>query len=201
MAFKHGQVVGQHFPVELLADVLVSPVLFVLLLPCVVGVAVEQDELVPLLEILAHMIHILLAHLQKVLTTRKVIKHYYATDFVEKLLLEVLTLVKQLLDLLSSLGQHQVLGFLVVVSDFVQFFDQCGVLHLPCLVVLLFEQSIFFLLEELLGTLEFEFRALNKQKRFLETSSTLLSLIFELRVQSIVNHEALVDGQLSSHSN
>ena len=57
----------------------------------------------PLLQILAHVIDILLAHFQKVLTTSKVIKHDDSTDFVEKLLLEVLTLIQQLLDLLGSL--------------------------------------------------------------------------------------------------
>jgi hypothetical protein len=35
----------------------------------------------------------------------------------------------------------------------------------------------------------------------LETGSTLLSLVLELRVQGIINHEALVHSQLTGHSN
>ena len=48
---------------------------------------------------------------------------------------------------------------------------------------------------------ELLFTDTHKQERFLETSSTLLPLILELCVQSVVDHETLMDGQLSSHSN
>lgn len=85
------------------------------------------------------------------------------------------------------------LGFLIVISDLIKFFNEGRILYLPCLIVLLLEQPVFFLLQQLLSSLEFEFGTLNQQKGLLETGSSLFSLIFELRVKSIVHHEALMN--------
>ena len=85
------------------------------------------------------MVYILLANLKEVLTACEVVKHDDAADFVEQLLFEVLALVEQLLDLLGSLRQHQVLGLFIVVPNFVELFDQSWVLNLPRFVILLFE--------------------------------------------------------------
>ena len=57
------------------------------------------------------------------------------------------------------------------------------------------------MLEYFLCSLELEFGALHKQEGFLETSSALLSLILELCVESVVDHETLMNGQLSRHTN
>ena len=106
LTLKHGEIVCKHLPVELLSDILLAFVLLVLLLPRIVYVAVEEDELVPLLQVLAHVIDVLLADFEEVLSTGEVIEHDDAADFVEQLLLEVLALVEQLLDLLSALREH-----------------------------------------------------------------------------------------------
>ena len=45
----------------------------------------------------------------------------------------------------------------------------------------------------------FELCSLSKQECFLETGSALLSLVLELAVQSVVDHVALMDGELTSH--
>lgn len=103
LTFKHGQVICEHLPVELLADVLVSSVLLVLLFSGIVDVAVEHNELMPLLQVLPHVVHVLLTYLQEVLTTGKVIQHDHSTDFVEKLLLEILAFIEKFLNLLGSL--------------------------------------------------------------------------------------------------
>lgn len=106
LALEHRQVVSQHLPIEFLADILLTLVLLVLLFPGIVDVTVKEDELVPLFQVLAHVIDILLANLQEVLTTREIVKHDDTADFVEQLLLEVLALIEQLLHLLGSLREH-----------------------------------------------------------------------------------------------
>ena len=83
LTLKHRQVISKHLPIKFLANILLSLVLLVLLLPCIVDVAVKENKLVPLLQILAHVIDILLTDLQKVLTTCKIVKHDDATDLVE----------------------------------------------------------------------------------------------------------------------
>ena len=123
LTLKHRQVVCEHLPIELLADILLSLVLLILLLPCIVDVAVKENKLVPLFQILAHVIDVLLADLQEVLTTREVVKHDDTTDLVEELLLEVLALVKQLLYLLGSLWKHQMFGLFVIISDLIELLD------------------------------------------------------------------------------
>ena len=57
------------------------------------------------------------------------------------------------------------------------------------------------MLKYFLCSLELEFGSLHKQEGFLETGSALLSLILELRVESVVDHETLMNGQLSRHTN
>jgi hypothetical protein len=123
LTLKHRQVVCEHLPIELLADILLSLVLLILLLPCIVDVAVKENKLVPLFQVLADVIHVLLSDLQEVLTTREVVKHDDATDLVEELLLEVLALVKQLLYLLGSLRKHQMFRLLVIISDLIELLD------------------------------------------------------------------------------
>ena len=83
LALEHRQVICKHLPIKLLADILLSLVLLVLLLPGVVDVAVKENELVPLFQILAHVVDVLLAYLEEVLTTCEVVKHDDATDLVE----------------------------------------------------------------------------------------------------------------------
>lgn len=83
LTLEHRQVICKHLPIEFLADILLSLVLLILLLPCIVDVTVKENELVPLFQILAHVIDILLTNLEEVLTTRKIVKHDDATDFVE----------------------------------------------------------------------------------------------------------------------
>lgn len=94
LTLKHGQVVGKHLPIELLSNVLLTPVLLILFLSCIVNVTVERNELVPLTQVLAHVIGVLLTDLQEVLATREVVKHDCSSHFVEQLLLEILTLIK-----------------------------------------------------------------------------------------------------------
>lgn len=91
-------------------------------------------------------------------------------------------------------------GFFVIISHLVQFLDQCWILHLPRFVILLLEQSIFFLLKNLLGALEFELGALNEQVGFLEAGATLLPLVLELGIQGVVDHESLMDREFASHA-
>lgn len=83
LTLKHRQVISKHLPIKFLADILLSLVLLILLLPCIVDVAVKENELVPLLQVLAHVIDILLTDLEEVLTTRKIVEHDDATDLVE----------------------------------------------------------------------------------------------------------------------
>ena len=182
LTLEHGQVVCEHLPIELLANVLLPPVLLILLLSGVIYVAVKLNELVPLLQVLAHVVHVLLADLKEVFPTREIVEHDDAAHFVEELLLEVLALIEKLLDRLGPLRQHQVLGLFVVVAYLVELLDQGGVLHFPLFIVLLLEQLVLLLLEELLGSLELELRALHQEECFLETCSALLALILELGV-------------------
>ena len=150
LAFEQGQVVGEHLPVQFFSHVLLTPVLLVLLLSGVVDIAVEGNELMPLLQVLADVVDVLLADLQEVLPTGEVVQHDGAADLVEQLLLEVLAFIEKLLHLLSSLGQHEVFGLLVVVSHLVELLDQCRILHFPLLVILLLEQFVLLLLKQLL---------------------------------------------------
>lgn len=83
LTFEHGQVICKHLPVQFLPNILLPPVLLILLLPGVVDVTVELDELVPLVQVLAHVVHILLADLQEVLPTREIVKHDDTAHFVE----------------------------------------------------------------------------------------------------------------------
>ena len=69
LTLEHGQVVREHLPIEFLSDILLPPVLLILLLSGVVYITVELDELMPLFQILAHVINVLLADLQEVLST------------------------------------------------------------------------------------------------------------------------------------
>ena len=200
MTLEHGQVVRQHLPIEFLSDILLPPVLLILLLSGVVDITVELDKLMPLFQILAHVIDVLLADLQEVLSTGEIVKHDDPTHLVEKLLLEVLTLIEQFLHLLRPLRQHQVLRLLVIVAHLVQLLDQCWVLHFPLLVVLLLEQFVLLLLQELLRSLELELGALHQQEGLLEACAPLLSLVLELRVQCVIDHETLMDRELARHA-
>ena len=69
-------------------------------------------EFVPLLHVLSHVVVVLLSNVKEVLSWRKVVHHYCSSNFVEKLLLEVLRLIEELLELLWFLWQHIVFGFI-----------------------------------------------------------------------------------------
>lgn len=146
------------------------------------------------------MIHVLLADFKEVLATREVIKHDDTSDFVEQLLLEVLTLVKQFLYLLGPLRQHQVFRLLVVIPHFVELLDESGILNFPLFIILLFEQLVLLLFKKFLSPNKLEFRALNQKECLLETCTALLSLILELCVQRVIDHETLMNWQLTSHA-
>ena len=98
LALEERQVVCKHLPVKLLADKLLSVVLIVFCLAGVVNIIVKLNELVPLFDITIEMVDILLADVQEVLSGRHVVKHDHSPDFIEKLLFEVLALVKQFLN-------------------------------------------------------------------------------------------------------
>jgi hypothetical protein len=114
-------------------------------------------------------------------------------------LFDVIALIKGFLNSLSLFWEHVLLGFFENMSHLVDLFDQSWILHLPLLVILLFEKSIFFSIENFLLPLIFLVRANNQEESLLEGSSTLFSLIFELRIQGIVDHETLMDCKLTSH--
>jgi hypothetical protein len=91
------------------------------------------------------------------------------------------------------------LGFFKVVSNLVNFFDKCWILNLPSFIILFLEQLCLLLIKDSLTVCVLELSSLSKQECFLETGSTLLSLVLELAVQSVVDHVALMDGKLTGH--
>jgi len=103
------------------------------------------------------------------------------------------------LHLLRLLWKHELFGFFEVISDLVDFFDESWVLNLPLFIVLFLEQLCFLLVKDSLAVYVFELCSLSKQECFLEAGSALLSLVLELAVQSVVDHVALMDGELTSH--
>lgn len=96
------------------------------------------------------------------------------------------------MDSLSLLWKHILLGLVIVVSHLINFLDNLRVLNLPLFVVLLLEKLELFSLKQLLSSGVLEFGALNQKVSFLETGSSLFSLIFELRIEGIVDHVALM---------
>ena len=90
-------------------------------------------------------------------------------------------------------------GFFVIISNLVKLFNQCGVLDFPRFIILLLKQLILFSLKDLRSSLEFILRSLHEQKCLLETSSSLFSLVFELTIKLIVNHESLMNSKLTLH--
>jgi len=140
---------------------------------------------------------ILFSDVQKVLSAGQVVEHHSSSDLVEQLLLEVLRLIPEFLNLLGLLRQHVFLGLTVIISCRVHGLNQSRVLNLPLLVILLLEQLDLLLFEKLLGIVIFEFGALNEEEGFLETCSSLFSLIFELGIQGVVDHVSLMHSQLT----
>lgn len=200
LTLEKGKVVCKHLPVKLLSDELFPLILVILRLSSIVEVVVERDELVPLFCVDVHVAHILFTHIQKVLSTGKVVKHDGSPCLIEELLLEVVALIKHFLDLLTLLWKHVLLGFIVVISHLVNLLDECWVLHLPLLVVLLLEQFELFLFENLVSPSILDLGTLDQKEGFLETSSSLLSLILELRIEVVIDEEPLMYSQLTSHA-
>jgi len=201
LTLEQGKVISKHLPVKLFSNKLVSFVFLVLWFPSIVDVTVELNEFVPLLHVLSHVVVILLTDVKEVLSWREIVHHHCSSNLVEKLLLEVLGFIEELLELLWFLWQHVVLGFIKVVSDFVHLLDHSWIFYLPLLVILLFKEAIFLGIDNFLSSQVLLFRSQNEEVRLLETSSTLFSLILELSVQTIVDHEPLVHCQFSSHPN
>lgn len=101
--------------------------------------------------------------------------------------------------LLRLLWEHELFGLLKVVPDLVDFFDESWVLDLPLFIVLFLEQLCFLLVKDSLAVHVFQLCSLGEQECFLEAGSALFSLVLELAVQSVVDHVALMDGELTSH--
>jgi len=182
LTLEQGQVVCQHFPVKLLTNKLLSGVLIILCLSSIVQVIVKLDELGPLLGVDTHVAHILLTNIQEVVSTCEVVKHHDSSDLVEQLLLEVLALVKHLLNNLCLLREHILFGIVVVIPHLVYFLDERWVLHLPLLVILLLEQLELLSIQDFLGFSVLHLRSLSQEVSLLETGSSLFSLVLELRV-------------------
>ena len=72
---------------------------------------------------------------------------------------------------------------------------------MPLFIILFLEKSILFLVNDLLSPQILLFRSQDQEVCFLEGGASLLPLILELRVQSIIDHEALVHGQFTCHPN
>lgn len=126
------------------------------------------------------MIDVLLSNIVEVISAGHIVEHDGPSHLIEKLLLEVLALILHLLKPLCPLRKHVLLGLFVVSSDLVHFFDQCWVLNLPLLVVLLFEQLELVSIQKLSLLLISKLRAHDKEVSFHEAGSALLSLILEL---------------------
>lgn len=97
------------------------------------------------------------------------------------------------------LWKHELFGLFEVISHLVDFFDKSWVLNLPLFVILFLEQLCFLLVKDSLAVYVFQLCSLSKQECFLEAGSALLSLVLELTVQRVVDHVALMHGELTSH--
>jgi hypothetical protein len=149
------EVVGKHLPVKFFADELVSLVVLVLGFSSVVDIAVECVELLPFFQICRHVVCILFTNIQEIFSRGEIVKHYSPSYFIEKLLFEIIALIESFLDSLSFLREHVLLGFFENMPHFVDLFDQSWILHLPLLVILLFEKFIFFSIQHFLLPLIF----------------------------------------------
>lgn len=193
------QVFGKHFPVQLFSDELLSLVLFILGFSVVIDVRVEALEGVPLSYQFAEVVDVLFPHVQEVFSAVEVVQHDSSPHFVEQLLLEVLTFIQKLLQSLGLFWEHELLGLLEVVSDLVYFFDHSWVLDVPSFVVLFSKQLDFLSVEGLACILKPSIRPYHEGMSLSKCCRTLVSLIFELRVELVVDHESLMDGEFSCH--
>jgi hypothetical protein len=101
--------------------------------------------------------------------------------------------------LLGFVREHVFLGFIEIIPGRVNSFNQSGILNLPLLVILFLEELDLLCVEKLLSILIFEFCTLNEEEGFLETGSSLFSLILELSVESIIDHKTLMNRKLTCH--
>lgn len=90
------------------------------------------------------------------------------------------------------------LGLVEVVPDLVHFLDGSRVFDLPLFVVLLSEELDFDRIKVLSFSLEPFLSNLDHLVGFFKGGSSLFSLVLELRVKLVVDHESLVNGQVGS---
>lgn len=140
LALEHAQILCQHLPIEFFSNELLSVVLVILGLSVVVDIAVKSIEEVPLLNIRAQMVDILLTNVKEILSTCKIVQHDCSPCLVEQLLLEKLGLIHKLLKGCCLLWKHVGLSLGKVVSDLVNFLNNGWVLDLPRFIVLLLEK-------------------------------------------------------------
>ena len=115
-------------------------------------------------------------------------------------MLKILRLVHQFLDSLCFCRKHKLFDFIIILSYSVNFFHDSWILYLPLFIILLFEELIFFLLNQYFCPFIFSFGSLNQKICFNETCSPLFSLIFELWIQLIIYHKSLMNCKFTSFS-
>jgi len=130
----------------LLADVVVLGVSVVVLLPRIVQISVEVEEVAPREVDLVNVSVHLLAHVDEVLPRHRVVEHDHAPRLLPALVGEVGGFLREVLNFLGLLRMHQRKRLLLVV-DHVLGCAQLVVLELPLADVFRFESFFLFVLQ------------------------------------------------------
>jgi hypothetical protein len=157
LTLEQTEIISQHFPIQFFTNKLFSFVLIILGFSIIIDIAVEENKLVPFLDVLTQVVNILLTNIEEGISACHVVHHNCSTGFIEKLLLKELAFIEKFLKSLSLFWKHEHFGFGKVISDFINFFDDCWVLNLPGLIILFLEQFQLFSIQQLLSLCEFKF--------------------------------------------